>query len=201
VVGGFAYSVWLGCGVISPIPRGGWRVSWKTETSCGKAASEVLAKLFRRPNFSFGVLPSPEPPRMAFSQPPDSSNMLASPPPTENLDSPGSNNITNNASNDGPSTNPRPTQTPLHNNNNHPNHPSNPHHHHHHSRSNSAARRSIPVAQGQTPSTLNGNSTSNAMPTAMPSKQQPPGIPMGPGVPPFDSSRSPPGSKSKFIPV
>ncbi|KAA8913846.1 hypothetical protein FN846DRAFT_1026396 [Sphaerosporella brunnea] len=112
------------------------------------------------------------------------------PPSNENLDSPTASPINNSTilgSNDI-ATNPRATTpTPLHSNPNH------------HSRSNSAARRSIPPVQGQLPSAVNCNSTSNALPTAMPSKQphgQPPGIPIGPGVPAFDGSRSPPGSKN-----
>ncbi|KAL7272101.1 hypothetical protein RUND412_005111 [Rhizina undulata] len=64
-----------------------------------------------------------------------------------------------------------------------------------------SGRRNVPATQplsGQLPPLQNGNST-NVMPTPIPPQQQPhgqpPGIPMGPGVP-FDASRSPPGSKN-----
>jgi hypothetical protein len=57
---------------------------------------------------------------------------------------------------------------------------------------------------GQLPTPSNGNSAAPAGPTPVPLQQQqqqphgqPPGIPIGPNMPPFDASRSPPSNKSK----
>ncbi|KAI5813784.1 hypothetical protein BZA77DRAFT_334706 [Pyronema omphalodes] len=110
--------------------------------------------------------------------------MLAAAPTPDTLDNgPASSNSTTAANHN--TTRPGPT----------------PHHqqyHHQHSRS-SSARRSQTAPQSQLSTALNGNITSNPMPSPVPTKQatpQPPGIPVGPGAPPFDAPRSPPGSKN-----
>jgi len=62
-------------------------------------------------------------------------------------------------------------------------------------RSNSASQ---PLS-GQLPPIQNGNAVTGAAPTPVPQSQshaQPPGIPIGPNMPAFDASRSPPSSKS-----
>ncbi|KAG0634786.1 hypothetical protein HOY80DRAFT_894280 [Tuber brumale] len=63
-----------------------------------------------------------------------------------------------------------------------------------------SGRRSISASQplsGQLPSTQNGNAAAGTAPTPVPqSHSQPPGIPIGPNMPTFDASRSPPSSKN-----
>ncbi|KAI5837346.1 hypothetical protein DFP73DRAFT_487499 [Morchella snyderi] len=69
-----------------------------------------------------------------------------------------------------------------------------------------SGRRSMSVSQplsGQLPTSSNGNSAAApAGPTPVPLQQQqqphgqPPGIPIGPNMPPFDASRSPPSNKN-----
>ncbi|PUU74903.1 hypothetical protein B9Z19DRAFT_997096 [Tuber borchii] len=65
-----------------------------------------------------------------------------------------------------------------------------------------SGRRSISASQplsGQLPPIQNGNAVAGATPTPVPQSQshsQPPGIPIGPNMPAFDASRSPPSSKN-----
>lgn len=67
-----------------------------------------------------------------------------------------------------------------------------------------SGRRSISTSQplsGQLPPASNGNTATGPAPVPLQHQQphgQPPGIPIGPNMPPFDASRSPPSNKSEF---